>query len=115
MFVLGGPRETQEGDAIAHKLHAQQVPCHVVTGCSIPESMAFLSQINFYVGNDTGMMNISAILNKPTVGLFLASPVLRYRTNLHPLTPKDGKKIEVSQVYEVISQSNMLSPSYSKI
>lgn len=99
LFILGGAQETREGDKVAQTLHVQHIPCHVVTEWTIPESIAFLSQTDLFVGNDTGMMNLAAILNKPTVGLFLASPVLCYRPQLYPISPILGDVMDVDTVY----------------
>ncbi len=97
VFVLGGPQEEREANLIAKEIHEEdRLNINVVTNLSIPEVVCFISQIDLFIGNDTGMLNLAAAIGKPSIGLFGQTPALTYRKNLHPIIAPDsaeGKKV----------------------
>ncbi|UNM06249.1 MAG: glycosyltransferase family 9 protein [Holosporaceae bacterium] len=101
--VLGGPSETEEAAAIAVGVGGKKVKAY--TRFTIQESLAFIDAHDFVVGNDTGIMNGAAVLNKPTFGLFMASPPLQYRPCLMPVLPNKDGLINVQMVQDMVCQS----------
>jgi heptosyltransferase-2 len=88
VFILSGKNEVIEAHSLVHKVK----DTHAVTDLSLSEVLAFLDLCDGFIGNDTGTLNMAAALNKPAIGLFLASPALKYRPTLYAVIPdKDGK------------------------
>ncbi len=104
VFILGGEQERAEARSIVHKAK----DAHAVTDLSLPEVMAFLDLSDVFIGNDTGTLNMAATLNKPAIGLFLASPVLNYRPTLYGTTPSEDRKIFPQQVMDMIEKKKIM-------
>ncbi|OFW69064.1 MAG: hypothetical protein A2065_03895, partial [Alphaproteobacteria bacterium GWB1_45_5] len=105
VFLLGGPKERIEAAEMVLTIKNKGGEAVALTQFSLQESLAFLHQVTFFVGNDTGMMNGAAVLNKPTVALFLSSPPLSYRSSLVAVKPMpDTQDILLSQVQEAVDQ-----------
>lgn len=85
VFLCGGPAETAEVLEIQRGIHQKGGKAETVTHLPIEQTFAFFSQINFYIGNDTGILNIAASFGKPTIGLFGATPSLTYSKSIYPL------------------------------
>ncbi len=103
--VLGGPCEKEEARKIVEGINSDGCKAAAHTNFTIQESLAFIDGHDFVVGNDTGIMNGAAVLNKPTYGLFIASPPLQYRPFLTPILPNKAGKIDVQMVQNVVRQS----------
>lgn len=84
VFIFGGLKEEEEAKEIAalSRCSTKELSIVPLTNLNIQESLAFLKLSDYFIGNDTGMMNFSALLGKPTLGLFLKSFPLRYRKNM---------------------------------
>lgn len=105
VFLLGGSREKEEAFDMVTHIREKGGEAHAVTHLSLHESLAFLDQVRFFVGNDTGMMNGAVVQNKPTFSLFLDSPPLKYRSNLTAICIQPGQRtISLPQVQEVLSK-----------
>lgn len=105
VFLLGGAREQEEATQMERHIREKGGEAVALTGFSLQESMAFLDHVQLFVGNDTGMMNGAAVLNRPTIGLFLASPPLSYRRGLKALTPLPSQQgIFLSHVQDAVNQ-----------
>ncbi len=110
VYILGGPQEEREANLIAKEIKEEtSFDVTVITSLSIPEVIGFLPQINLFIGNDTGMLNIAAATGIPSIGLFGQTPALSYRKNLHPIVaPVTNGDQRVSDILpdQVISLSN---------
>jgi len=105
VFLLGGSLEKEEALQMVQHIQEKGGEAKALTSFSLQESLSFLEEVQFFVGNDTGMMNGAVVLNKPTFSLFLSSPPLSYRSSLMPICPKEGNKdILLSQVQEALNQ-----------
>ena len=104
VFILGGKNERAEARSLVHKVK----DTHAVTDLSLSEVLAFLDLCDGFIGNDTGTLNMAATLNKPTIGLFLASPVLKYRPTLYAVTPDENGKIFPQKVIHMIEDKKIL-------
>ena len=102
--ILGGAQEAREADLVARMTEEKGAKALPVTDLSIQEAMAFIQTAILFVGNDTGMLNVAAALNIPSVGLFAKTAPLSYRSNLHPLAPNNSdasiSDISVDQAME---------------
>lgn len=67
--VLAGPGETEAGMA-APVLQALPEAVDLVGRLSLPQAAAALSRCALFVGNDSGLMHLSAAAGAPTLGLF---------------------------------------------
>ena len=111
VFLLGGAKEAAEAQAMMSGIHQKGGKAQALTHFSLQESLAFLDQVDLFVGNDTGMMNGAAVLNKRTIGLFLCTPPLTYRPSLKALQSMPGEKnISLAQVQEAVDQSLIVKP-----
>lgn len=81
IVVLGGPGETERAIA-APLLEALRNHPGGVTGLlgqlSLPEAAAVLRRAALFVGNDSGLMHLSAAAGTPTLGLFGPTPADEY-------------------------------------
>jgi ADP-heptose:LPS heptosyltransferase len=67
--VIAGPGETEAAMA-APVLQALPGAIDLIGRLSLPEIAAFLSRSSLFVGNDSGLMHLSAASGAPTLGLF---------------------------------------------
>jgi heptosyltransferase-2 len=55
ILILGGPKEAEEGARLAATL--KDIPCLSVTSQPISDSLALIKQLDFLIGNDTGILH----------------------------------------------------------
>jgi heptosyltransferase III len=67
--VLGGPGSA-ERDMAAPLLAALPEAVDLVGALSLPEAAALLRRASLFIGNDSGLMHLSAAAGAPTIGLF---------------------------------------------
>ncbi|MBN8874688.1 MAG: glycosyltransferase family 9 protein [Rhodospirillales bacterium] len=85
--LVGGPAEQGLAEAIqAGSGDAAQL----AVGWPLPEVAALFAQSAFYVGNDTGVMNLAAAVGLRTYGLFGAVPPFHHSSRIVPITPPGG-------------------------
>lgn len=110
--IMGGPAEKQIAKEIQCLLDTSVAECFL----SFDEAIATLSLAQGYIGNDTSLLNIAAVLGIDTLGLFSQSPPLTYVDNLHHLEviKKDeyGQKAIINkiQVDDVLQASLKIWP-----
>ncbi|UPY37852.1 glycosyltransferase family 9 protein [Sediminicoccus sp. KRV36] len=75
--ILGGPGETERAMA-APVLAALPDAVDLVGRLSLPEVAAVLARGGLFVGNDSGLMHLSAATGAPTLGLFGPTPASEY-------------------------------------
>jgi heptosyltransferase-2 len=91
LVLIGGAGEAAlaaEIVALVGKL-AGTVACAI--GWNLSEVEALLAEASFYVGNDTGVMNISAAVGTRSYGLFGGWPPFHHSTRIVAILPPDGK------------------------
>jgi ADP-heptose:LPS heptosyltransferase len=75
--ILAGPGEAER--ALAASLLARLPSAIDLTGrLSLPEAAACLARCTLFVGNDSGLMHLSAASDTPTLGLFGPTPAAEY-------------------------------------
>jgi ADP-heptose:LPS heptosyltransferase len=77
VVVLGGPGEQERGMA-APVLAALPGAINLVGSLALPEVAAAIARSALFVGNDSGLMHLSAATGTPTLGLFGPSSVREY-------------------------------------
>jgi len=65
-------------------------------GWELSELAALLSHSAFYVGNDTGVMNMAAAVGIRSYSLFGGTPPFRHNANIVPILPPDGRPDQAS-------------------
>lgn len=75
--VLGGPGEEERAMA-APVLAALPGAADLVGVLDLPEAAAVLARSTLFVGNDSGLMHLSAATGTPTIGLFGPTPASEY-------------------------------------
>ncbi len=77
LAILGGPGEAERGMA-APVLAALPEAVDLVGQLSLPEAAAVLARGALFIGNDSGLMHLSAATGAPTLGLFGPTPASEY-------------------------------------
>ncbi len=105
LFLAGGPDEEAMGRDIAEAVGSGGTVVNII-GRPIEETAALLARCRLYVGNDTGVLNISAAVGTDGIGLFGGSPPLGHSRRIYPVTPAESDAgmagISVGQVVAVI-------------
>ena len=83
--IMGGPAEKDIAQDIQQRLSAGGDTPVAALFDSFSYAIAGLSVAKGYVGNDTSLLNIAAVLGIPSLGLFSQSPPLSYVETLHHL------------------------------
>ena len=89
LVLIGGPDDSALAAAIQAELgdSGRTLPA---LGWHLAETAAVIEAAGFYVGNDTGMMNLAAAVGVRSYGLFGASPALHHSRHIVAITPPDG-------------------------
>jgi ADP-heptose:LPS heptosyltransferase len=75
--LLGGPGETERAMA-APVIAALPEALDLVGALTLPEAAALLARGRLFIGNDSGLMHLSAATGAPTLGLFGPTPAGEY-------------------------------------
>lgn len=75
--LLGGPGETERAMA-APVIAALPDALDLVGQLALPEAAALLARSRLFIGNDSGLMHLSAAAGAPTLGLFGPTPSGEY-------------------------------------
>jgi heptosyltransferase-2 len=111
LVLVGGPAEADLAQDIVGRLPSRQSGVMQALGWPLAEIAALFSASCFYVGNDTGVMNMAAAVGIRTYALFGATPPFEHASTIVPITPPDGRidkldgmaRIEVTTVIEAIT------------
>jgi heptosyltransferase-2 len=119
LVLAAGPAETELADAIRERVGDHM---SLAIGWKLGELAALLAEAAFYVGNDTGVMNLAAAVGVRTYGLFGAVPPFHHSSAIVPILPPDGRpdiptgmaRITAGAVLEAIkSDRGSISPAYA--
>ncbi|WP_424135837.1 glycosyltransferase family 9 protein [Roseomonas chloroacetimidivorans] len=75
--LLGGPGEAERAMA-APVVQALPDALDLIGRLTLPEAAALLARVRLFVGNDSGLMHLSAATGAPTLGLFGPTPAREY-------------------------------------
>jgi heptosyltransferase-2 len=70
LFLCGAPHETAQGEELLRHLQDQGRAATLITDYPLARTAALLSLCQLFVGNDSGLLNVAASLNVPSLGLF---------------------------------------------
>lgn len=98
VFVVGGPAEAPMLDAMRTAGGNAVVPA---LGLPLGEAAALARCCDVVVGNDTGLLNLSAATGVAAVGLFGGSPPLTQYPNLTALQPPGGAVYRTDRMAEI--------------
>jgi heptosyltransferase II len=110
LVLIGGRAETTLADDIMSRVgHGDRVLPAI--GWELSELAALLNLSAFYVGNDTGVMNMAAAVGIRTYSLFGGTPPFHHSRNIVPIMPPDRRpdktdgmaRITVPAVLEALS------------
>ena len=90
VVLVGGSAETDLANDIIARLGERAQVVRLAIGWDLYELAALFAGAAFYVGNDTGVMNLAAAVGTSSFGLFGATPPLRHSGRIVPITPPGG-------------------------
>ena len=88
LILVGGKAEASLAAEIQSLVHSNAITAAI--GWTLPEIAALFSLSKFYVGNDTGVMNMAAAVGIRTYGLFGAVPPFRHSSRIVAIIPPGG-------------------------
>ena len=86
VVLVGGPAEAALADAIGAGLDGVVK----AIGWNLADVAALCGESAFYVGNDTGVMNIAAAVGRQTFGMFGATEPIAHSSRIVPIEPPGG-------------------------
>lgn len=115
--LLGGPEDGGMAADILKSLRARASQAHVVLGWELADVMGVLAEAEFYVGNNTGVMNIAAAVATPTYALFGTTVPFKHARKIVPIIAPDTgehdgmERVTLESVLQVITTDRgSLSP-----
>jgi heptosyltransferase-2 len=90
LVLVGGPAEASLIDAIRAQVGDTAPHITAAVGWALPEVAALFEASHFYVGNDTGVMNMAAAVGIRTYSLFGATPPFHHSSRIVAITPPGG-------------------------
>ena len=90
LVLVGGQAEAALAEAILTRMGKQSAAILPAIGWDLTELGALFEAAEFYVGNDTGVMNMAAASAIPTFGLFGATPPFHHTSHIVPVLPPNG-------------------------
>ena len=90
VILIGGTAEAELAASIRARTEALADRIEIAAGWNLGRIIALLADAGFYVGNDTGVMNIAAAAGLRSYGLFGATPALRHSARILPIIPPGG-------------------------
>ena len=91
LVLVGGPAEAALADEVREGLGAHAAATTSALGWNLAELAALFGDAGFYVGNDTGVMNLAAAVGLRSYSLFGATPPLHHSSAIVPILPPDGQ------------------------
>jgi heptosyltransferase-2 len=89
--LAGGVTEQEFAAAILARLADRAVGVTAALGWPLTEIAALCAEAAFYVGNDTGVMNLAAAVGARCYGLFGAVEPFAHASQIVPILPPDGR------------------------
>ncbi|HIV70881.1 MAG TPA: lipopolysaccharide heptosyltransferase family protein [Candidatus Aquabacterium excrementipullorum] len=114
VVILGGRAEKALADSIAAQVseaHRHQV--HIITDASIMGSAAAIQLSQACIGNDTGMVNVAAAVERPTLVLLGPRPLLDHDPLLTSLTAPTLSAVTVDMVMSALA-ARLQEPSVAE-
>lgn len=90
LALVGGAAETELVAEVLRHLGPRSQRIIEAVDWKLTEVAALFAESAFYVGNDTGVMNIAAAVGIPTFGLFGGWPPFHHSQRVVPILPPGG-------------------------
>lgn len=90
IFLIGAKAEAASADAILRNTK-KDGPLVPVFDLSLDQVAALLASCRCFIGNDSGLLNMSAAVGIPSLGIFGGTAVLTHSALIHAVTPPDGR------------------------
>jgi lipopolysaccharide heptosyltransferase II len=100
--LAAGPAETELARAI-HERVGDRIS--IAIGWALGELAALLAEAAYYVGNDTGVMNLAAAVGLRTYGLFGAVPPFHHSSAIVPILPPDGRPDKAAGMTRITTEA----------
>ena len=107
--LLGGPGAAERVMAMP-LLSALPDAIDLIGTLTLPEVAAVLERAALFVGNDSGLMHLSAAAGAPTIGLFGPTDSLTYAPSGRCAVAVAGPSMDAITVQQVIEAATMLLP-----
>lgn len=91
LVLCGGRAEKELAANITGRLGTRGCAVDTAIGWNLSELAALMAESSFYVGNDTGVMNLAAAVGIRTYCLFGATPPFHHSSTIVPILPPDGR------------------------
>ncbi len=108
IFIVGGPAEQALAEDVLARVHAGGGEVVAAVALPLEQVAALLSRCRWYIGNDTGALNMAAALQVSAIGLFGGSTPLTHSRSIYPVMPPLGERgmaaITVSQILEALAR-----------
>jgi heptosyltransferase-2 len=91
LVLAGGPAEAPLAAAIRAALGPEAPRLAEALGWELGLLAGLCAEAAFYVGNDTGAMNLAAAVGTRAYGLFGGTPPFHHSPEILPITPPDGR------------------------
>ena len=91
LVLVGGHAEADLAHELVALLPSEQTRLFPALGWTLAEITALFERSGFYVGNDTGVMNMAAAVGIRTYALFGATPPFMHASSIVAITPPDGR------------------------
>ena len=123
LFLVGGQSEAELARSIVHRLGDRSDGVSEAIDWNLADVAALLAAAVFYVGNDTGVMNIAAAVGTRTYGLFGGTSPLFHCRSLVSITPPDLRidkahgmaRITVQRVVQaIVADRGALGPAITE-
>ncbi len=82
IFLCGAKSEEQKGKEILALIQEKGGTAELATDYDLGLTCAFLSEADYFIGNDSGLLNLAGALGKKAIGLFGNLGVLEYNQNV---------------------------------
>jgi lipopolysaccharide heptosyltransferase III len=105
--VVAGPGDGERAMA-EPLLAALPEACGLVGVLSLPEVAAVLERASLFIGNDSGLMHLSAAAGAPTVGLFGPTDSMTYGPSGRAASCVIGKTMDAITVEQVVAEAVLL-------
>jgi heptosyltransferase-2 len=89
VVLVGGPDEARSAAAIMEALGERSACVRLALGWHLREVQGLLAEAEFYVGNDTGVMNMAAAIGKRTYALFGTTPPFYHASQIVAICSPD--------------------------
>lgn len=98
IFLCGGPQDAANAHYISEHVKKEGGNALEVTDASIGFSITLMRECNYYIGNDSALLNAAVCQGTPALGLFGATPPLTYSPLIHAIQGEGMMSISVESV-----------------